>query len=96
MHAVHIVYESFGLSTTKKVRTDYVLNALLHCSSQAGGLQVSIVLYPPSLERTKCWGKCNSPGAGYNIYTYVRMEIFNFGSFSLAILEKMHFLCFLG
>ena len=52
--------------------------------------------FTPLLVRTKCWGKSKLPGAGYNIYTYVRMEIFNFGSFSLAILEKMHFLCFLG
>ena len=25
----------------------------------------------PLLERTKCWGKSKSPGAGYNIYTYM-------------------------
>ena len=59
-----------------------------------GGTVGQIHLNTPLLELTKCWGKSKSPGAGYNIYTYVRMEIFNFSSFSLAISEKMHFLCF--
>ena len=78
-------------------------SGVTQCNLCSGRVSVVALLFQrllylttPLLERTKCWGTSKSPGAGYNIDTYVRMEIFNFSSFSLAILEKMHFCVFLG
>ena len=42
----------------------------------------------------QCWGKTILPGAGYGLGTYRTVDIFNFSHFSLAILEKLRFLCF--
>ena len=42
----------------------------------------------------QCWGKSILPRAGYGLGTYRTVDIFNFSLISLAILEKLYFLCF--
>ena len=42
----------------------------------------------------QCWGKSILPQAGYGLGTYRTVDIFNFSLISLAILEKLRFLCF--
>ena len=54
----------------------------------------SIDLFTPLHAGRQCWGKTTLPGAGYGLGTYRTVDIFNFSHFSLAILEKLHFLCF--
>ena len=51
-------------------------------------------LASPLLELRQCWGKTILPRAGYGLGTYRTVDIFNFSHFLLAILEKLHFLCF--
>ena len=86
-----------SLHPVKKLQSDpsklairIVTNSSLNRLARVGGKTVTTPLHAGR----QCWGKSILPRAGYGLGTYRTVDIFNFSHFSLAILEKLRFLCF--